>query len=386
MTGIGKRTLRDGSIRWYARILLHGRQVKRGSFPSQKQAQDLYWKLKGQNVERRYFPERHQQAVAHSVTIKQLCDLVVADYRRNGRVVADAQSFAAFWIALAGATRATTVTGATLLHWADRWLADGLSPGRTNRRMAFLLRGYHLAMQSDPPLLQSAPRWDKLVEPPPRAGFLEFDTFTAIRGRLPVRCHVAVTILFWTGMRSSEATGLLRSQATFNHARQLVRLDLGGTQTKNREGRAVVFGGDLYFTLAHNESVLYNTAPDCPWICHHQGKRLGTFDTAWKSACVALGLGRGTWMKGRGYWKDYDGPKIHDLRRTGVRNLDRAGVGRDTARKITGHKTDSVFTRYNIVSDEDLFEAGQKVAHYIEQQSGSPQLALTVPRGTGGAS
>ena len=49
-------------------------------------------------------------------------------------------------------------------------------------------------------------------------------------------------------------------------------------------------------------------------------------------------------------------------RRTAVRNLERAGVSRTVAMKLTGHKTESVYRRYAIVSDADLQAAVQKLA------------------------
>jgi integrase len=81
---------------------------------------------------------------------------------------------------------------------------------------------------------------------------------------------------------------------------------------------------------------------------------------AWQKACVAAGLGVLSEVEGKADPR-YTGLIVHDLRRSAIRNLVRAGVKEKVAMEISGHKTRSVFDRYNIVDTGDVVEAMRRL-------------------------
>ena len=178
-------------------------------------------------------------------------------------------------------------------------------------------------------------------------GFFEREQFLSVLQRLPEQVGPVATFAYITGWRiDSEVLPLEWRRVDFVAGE--VRLDPG--KTKNGEGRTFPMTRDLRELLDGQRAITENLQRRlkvvCPHVFHRAGQPIKSFRVAFRTACTDAGC---------------PGRVLHDFRRTAVRNLVRAGIPERVAMQMTGHKTRSVFERYNIVSAGDLREAAKRL-------------------------
>jgi len=278
-----------------------------------------------------------------------LAEDLLTDYRANNRKsLGEAKRFVRYLKEAFGETRVTNITTAKIKQYIEARQKAGLRNASINRELAILKRMLSLGAQCYPPKVNRVPHIPMLKEDNIRKGFFEHDEYLRLLRFLPDHFRPVLTFGYHTGWRAGEILSLTWDKVDLRQG--TVRLDPG--ETKSGEGRTYYLDEELKSIL---RSLFVNRRLDCPYVFSRDGERIGRYDKIWRTACRKAGL---------------RGKLFHDLRRTAARNLVRSGIPEVVAMKITGHKTRSVFDRYNIVSHEDLKEATKRHEAYIQAQSG----------------
>lgn len=293
------------------------------------------------------------------VSFEELAADVVSDYDVNGkRSLRDVTRYFEMHLnPYFEGWKAVHINTTQVRNYIKHRQAQGAKNASINRELSALKRGFKLAAEAGK--LTIKPTIHMLQEDNVRVGFFEPERFEAVRARLPEVLRGLVTFAYITGWRvPSEVQPLQWRQVDF--AAGQVRLDAG--TTKNGEARQFPFTAALRSVLEAQWDYMRRIEREqgiiCPWVFHRAGKPIKVFRKVWARACRDAGC---------------PGMIRHDFRRTAVRNLVRAGIPERVAMTMTGHKTRSVFERYNIVSEGDLTDAAKRL------DEAANKLAGTIP-------
>jgi integrase len=344
--GMGSIFSRPGTSRLYIQYSVNGKVCRESCGSASQEAAAKLLKSRLSQVSTGKFSPN-----AEKVRMSEIFDDLESEYARNRpKSLASIRSI----IGKADPTRSlpaghlrrffdlfkASKVGTTQINaYIDSRLAEHAAPGKINVELAYLRRAFRLALEATPPKLHTMPKIKLLKVSNTRTGFFERESLERLLPHLPPHLVGPTQFAYFTGMRKEEILRLQWSQVDWLGG--VVVLNPG--TTKNNAGRQIPLNASLRAVLEMQRG------KSSEWIFPRpDGKKIlpTTLCKQWDRACEKAGL--------QGYI-------FHDLRRTGVRNLIRAGVPQTVAMAISGHKSDAVFRRYDIVDPRDLKKAMEAV-------------------------
>ncbi len=176
-----------------------------------------------------------------------------------------------------------------------------------------------------------------LAEDNVRMKTLDESHFQKLVDYCPLHVRPVVIVGYYLGMRKSEVIELTWKEVDLKAG--FIRL--GGPRTKNKCARSIPIHPRVKEILEALPRALHTDR-----VFLLRGKPLREFKNAYRSACKQAGL------------EDFT---YHDLRHCAVNNLRLAGNDYFKIMAISGHKTMSVFKRYNLVTEEELQDVSWEV-------------------------
>jgi len=363
---------RNGSSVWWVKFYERGIPRRESSHSTDyRDAEKLLKRRLAEVLTDTFVPRQN-------IRLDELVQGVLDDYRANGRK--STKDVEARWrlhlMPFFTRMKAAELKTDRIQRYIQMRLEQGAERASVNRELALLKRAMRLGFRSGK--LRSLPYIPMLKESNARRGFLELDGYVRLTkecAKLGLWLRALFETAYTFGFRLGELRSMLCRQV--NLFTNTISLET----SKNGEPR------EAYMTASVREllkALVADKKPD-DFVFTRDGSPLGNFRKTWANACVAAGVGAfhcpscdgvvtvdsdGFSAHCGGKWRrsdlKYRGLIFHDLRRCAVRGLIRAGVAQKTAMSITGHKTISVFQRYQIVAPADRQEATRKLE--ISQQ------------------
>ncbi len=300
-----------------------------------------------------------RRAVAVNVSVGALLDLVLKDYKEGGqKTLADARGKIENGLRpYFGEKIAATVNSDDIDRWVEwrRGLGvrkKAIQVSSINRELSLLRRAYQLGYERNPQLVDRIPLIKKFGESNTRKGFISPEQYHALLAELPEHLQGITCVAYHVANRKGELFRLEWADVELDGDPPVFTLWPG--ETKNDDGRTLpILSGEMLDTLRALKATRDEKWPKAKHVfLNAEGKPLANhmMRKEWDDACTRAKV-----------------PDLlfHDLRRSAVRNLRRAGVTQKVARDFSGHKTDAVFDRYNITDFQDLKDAATRLSKFL---------------------
>jgi integrase len=277
------------------------------------------------------------------ITFAQMADAFVTDYRIHGkRSLATAKGFIKHLRGFFDDDLAVDIRTPRIRQYIRVKQEEGYSNGTINRQLAALRRMFSLLIEDE--LLESMPHFPMLPEADPRQGTIEPADFARVVSLLPEYLRLPAEFAYISAWRKGEVRTLEWRDVNLS-AREI---RLRPANSKNKTARVIPLTGRLLEIMERAHAL---RRLDCPYVFHRSGRRIGDFRKTWDTARQSAG---------------HSTLRFHDLRRSGVTNMRRAGVEESTAMKVSGHKTVTVFRRYKIEGLKDIERGLERLDSYLD--------------------
>ena len=261
---------------------------------------------------------------ADKTTFDDLARILLDDYAVNRRKsTRSAQGCLKNLKARLGSLRARDITLDRLNAYVAARLEEGRRPATALNELAILKRAFRLAERAGK---ARTPPFPKFTVQNVRTGFFEPDALRSLCAALPSAIQPLVEFAAHTGWRLGEILPLRWAQIDLKAG--IIRLEPGAA--KNDEGRNFPFRALPALAALIERQREETTACERARTGSSPGCSIARARASRTSAAPGAGPVHGPTCRGRIF---------HDFRRTAVRNLERAGVSRSVAMKLTGQKT-----------------------------------------------
>jgi integrase len=344
MRGDGCVFQKPGTKNWWIAYSFRGHPYQESSGSPDKKVAERLLRKRLKEVQK---PNFVNPAKEERWTLADMKEKIRLDYERKQNRSFEGVEFAFKHLEAEEAfkfCRVFDITSEKVQQYGDKRLRAGAARASVNYELACLRRGFKLMFEAG--MISTVPVIKLYQGTNIRKGFIDVGDFNVLLEKIEDSdVRDIVEFLYHCGWRSGEAKAFQWSWIDGNMIR------LPAEYSKNKKDRSLAIVGTLVDVIERRSK---SRRPDCPYVFHRAGKQIKSFRKAFKAAA-----------------KEISYPELlpHDMRRSAVRNFRRSGLSEHEGMKLSGHQTDSVYRRYDIISDQDAAEAMNRVQEHLKKEA-----------------